>query len=262
MVGSAVTSRRPRSRCVGCCNAWTAITSTPCSARGPGTPTVGTPTVGTSAVRRSRSMAQPSVPGTGGAGVHLPGALPWPDAPAHHTRGTGHGRHEHRTIQVLPAPRGSRLPPCRTSIPYPAPHHPHPDRDIHHDHGPGHHQPASRTTPTHPASPNWSADTGPSRTDCTGSATSPTTTTTPACAPDKPPAPWPACATSPAPPYTRPATPTSPDHYNYSASHPEQHKDLAETLPGTGGAWSSRARADACGLARERIGWGWAVFGV
>jgi predicted transposase YbfD/YdcC len=37
--------------------------------------------------------------------------LPWTDAQPHHTCDTGHGRHEHRTIQVLPAPvRGVRFP--------------------------------------------------------------------------------------------------------------------------------------------------------
>jgi predicted transposase YbfD/YdcC len=37
--------------------------------------------------------------------------LPWTDGDTHHTCDTGHGRHEHRTIQVLPAPvRGVRFP--------------------------------------------------------------------------------------------------------------------------------------------------------
>lgn len=37
--------------------------------------------------------------------------LPWTDAQPHHTCDTGHGRHEHRTIQVLPAPvSGVRFP--------------------------------------------------------------------------------------------------------------------------------------------------------
>lgn len=37
-------------------------------------------------------------------------ALPWHQAPAHTTTNTGHGRHERRTIQVLPAPENVGFP--------------------------------------------------------------------------------------------------------------------------------------------------------
>jgi predicted transposase YbfD/YdcC len=37
-------------------------------------------------------------------------ALAWPDAPIHATTEIGHGRREHRTIQVLPTPEQARFP--------------------------------------------------------------------------------------------------------------------------------------------------------
>jgi len=78
-------------------------------------------------------------------------------------------------------------------------------------HTPGSASPASPPTRPPPTrSPPCYADTGRSRTDCTGSATSPTAKTTPAYAPAPHPAPWPACATSPSAHSATPAGPTSP----------------------------------------------------
>ena len=67
------------------------------------------------------------------------------------------------------------------------------------------------------------ATTGPWRTDCTGSATSPTTRTTTVPAPVTHPRSWPASATSRSASCACPAPPTSPKHYATTPANPNDH---------------------------------------
>src|SRR3954467_10722920 len=121
--------------------------------------------------------------------------LDWAPARACATHDSGHGRTEHRTIQVLPAPEDINFPAAaqvfritRQRAPITAAANVRPT--------PGSALPiCPHTTPHPPRSPPCSAATGTSKTGCTGSATSPTAKTTPASAPPPHPAPWPPCAT-------------------------------------------------------------------
>src|SRR5262249_28120468 len=70
---------------------------------------------------------------------------------------------------------------------------------------------------------------GPSRTGCTGSATSPTAKTPPGCAPATPPESWPACATSPSAHYASPDTPTPPPPCAPSPATPNDHSPSTES---------------------------------
>ena len=89
--------------------------------------------------------------------------------------------------------------------------------------------PASPPTPTQPGSLPWSEDIGRSRTDCTGSATSPTTKTHPTSAPAPHPASWPASATSPSAHYAKQDTPTSPPHSDTPPATPHDHSPCSES---------------------------------
>jgi len=154
-------------------------------------------------------------------------ALPWPQATHHTSTGIGHGRLEQRTIEVLPAPDDLGFPATAqfSSSPATAPAAPpEPAKPT-----PATASPACPPAPARPPSPPTYADTGKSRTGCTGSATPPTTKTTPASAPAPDPEPWPPSATSPSAPCTPPATPASPEHCDTWPETPHDHPHSSES---------------------------------
>ena len=125
-------------------------------------------------------------------------ALPWKNVPAHSVTITSRGRRATRTIRSVSAPDLGRVRRGRAGRPAPSHRHHQGTQDRRGrvpDHLPLYDRPPRR--PTSPSSPPGSKATGPSRTSCTGCATSPSTRTAPRSAPATHPGSWPPSATPP-----------------------------------------------------------------
>jgi predicted transposase YbfD/YdcC len=150
--------------------------------------------------------------------------LDWTHAQVCATRNTGHGRTEHRTLHILPAPDNTHFPGATQvfRITRERTHHTSGKHEVHTCVG-------LTSLPAQHASPHQIAGLLRGHWHIENrlhwvreeSLTSPTTKTAPASAPATHLAPWPPCATSPSAPCDTPATPASPpQHAPWPATSP------------------------------------------